>query len=147
MMTLLDTLKADALARRKARGPLGAFVNGVVAEAILVGKAKENREPTDLETLGVIKAYIKRAQQTIEMGEAGGRDMSASKVELALLQAYIPQQMDESALRAMIAEIAKEVGATTPKETGVVMKTLKLRHEGTFDPGLAIQVIKTVLTG
>jgi uncharacterized protein YqeY len=146
MTTLLDTLRNDALARRKARDPLGSFINSLVAEAISVGKATTNREPTDAETLGVIKSFIKRAHQAIEMGENGGRDMTAARTELAILEGYIPSQMDESALKDLLTGIVTEVNATTQKDTGTVMKTLKSRHDGAYDPTMAVQIVKSLLT-
>ena len=102
---------------------------------------------TEAGILDVMAKMVKQRQDSITAFEAGGRpDLAQNeKDELAVIQSYMPKQMDEVEAKAAVAEVIKLVGATTVKDMGKVMAELKARFSGQMDMGKAGVIVKTLL--
>jgi uncharacterized protein YqeY len=83
----------------------------------------------------VLQKMVKQRRESIQLFEQGGRPEKAEeeKVELAVIEAFLPQQLSEADTKAAIATIKDEVGATSPKDMGKVMAELKARHGTVLD--------------
>ena len=78
--------------------------------------------------------------------KAGRNDLAdQEKAEIAILEAYLPKQMDEAAMKAVVAALVAELGAAGPKDMGRVMGALKERFAGQMDFGKASGVLKELL--
>lgn len=125
-MRAKDQVKVDTL-----RGVLSAFTNELVAKG---------RKPTDEltadEMLAVMKRLGKQRKDSIEQFEKGGRPEMAEKekVELGIIEAYLPQQASvediEKAAKEAIAEAGQVDAAAAGKLTGAVMKKLGGNADG-----------------
>ncbi|ANU07923.1 GatB/YqeY domain-containing protein [Paraurantiacibacter namhicola] len=83
----------------------------------------------------VLLKMAKQRRESIEMYEQGGRTELAEKeqAELAVIEEFLPRQMDEGETKAAIAQVKTDVGAEGMKDMGKVMAELKARHGATLD--------------
>lgn len=95
----------------------------------------------------VLQKMAKQRKESIELFEQGGRQDRADeeKAELAVIEEFLPSQMDEAATRAAIEEVKAAVGAESIKDMGKVMAELKAKYAGQMDMGKAGAVVKALL--
>jgi uncharacterized protein YqeY len=95
----------------------------------------------------VLKKQIKQRQDSIEQFEKGGRaDLAAKeKAEVDLMKVYLPQEMGEVELRAIIAGVVTESGAASAKDMGNVMKLVREKVAGRADGKLVSDLVKESL--
>lgn len=103
----------------------------------------------DARMLSVLEKMVKQRKESIAQFETGGRaDLVAKEAaELAVIQAYLPAQLSESELDALIAEAIASTGATTIKDMGKVMGVVKSKAAGRADMGAVGARIKQKLGG
>jgi uncharacterized protein YqeY len=91
----------------------------------------------------------KQRRESIGLFEAGNRpDLAAAEqAELAVIEAFMPRQMDESEARAAITALVAESGAGGMRDMGAVMALVKERLAGRIDMGLASALVKAALSG
>jgi uncharacterized protein len=95
----------------------------------------------------VLQKMVKQRRESILMYRQGGRPelADAEAAEVAVIESFLPRQMDEAELGAAIDIIVAETGAASVKDMGRVMGLMKERHAGLFDPGKAGQAVKARL--
>jgi len=101
----------------------------------------------DSQVLAVLEKMIKQRREAITQFESGGRaDLVAKETaEIAVLQTYLPAQMSDAELDALIAEAIAATGATTMKDMGKVMAAVKPKAQGRADMGAVSARIKQKL--
>jgi uncharacterized protein YqeY len=115
-------------------------------------KNKEIELMTQLDDQGVIGVMSTLAKQRKESAVAfreGNRLELAEKEEkeLQVILDFLPQQLDEAEIKAIIEEVVAEVGATTAKDMGKVMKVLTPKMTGRADGRLVSELVKARLAG
>jgi uncharacterized protein len=102
---------------------------------------------TDAGIMDVLTKMVKQRQDSITAFDQGGRPELAQneKDEIAIIQSYMPKQMDEADAKAAVAEVIKAVGATSVKDMGKVMAELKAKFSGQMDMGKAGGIVKALL--
>lgn len=102
----------------------------------------------DVLVVDVLQKMAKQRRESIRLYEQGGRQELADveKAELAVIEEFLPQQMDEEATRAAIAAIIAETGAAGMKDMGKVVAALKAKHGTELDMGKASQLVKAALS-
>ncbi|MBX4189319.1 GatB/YqeY domain-containing protein [Candidatus Parcubacteria bacterium] len=114
------------------RGLSAAFTNELVAK-----KRKPDEELSDEDVLAVISRAVKQRKDSIEQFEKGRRQdlADAEKVELAILEGYLPEQMSREEVEAFVAKKKLDLGITDPTQKnqfmGLIMKDLKGKADGT----------------
>ena len=108
-------------------------------------KMKEKEGPGELDdeaTVKVLKRLAKQRSEAAEIYDQAGRDELAAKekAEYDLISAYLPAQVDEAAIRRVVAEVVEELGAQGPKQMGPVMKA-SLAKLGPGADGKAVNLI------
>ena len=103
----------------------------------------------DTQTLSVIEKMIKQRKESVTQFEAGGRaDLVAKETaEVTLLQGYLPSQLSETEVDALIAEAVASTGAASIKDMGKVMAAVKAQAAGKADMGKVGALIKARLGG
>ena len=98
----------------------------------------------DVLVTSVLQKMAKQRRESIEMYDAGGRTELAAveRAELAVIEEFLPQMMDEAATKAAIEAIKAELGASTMKDMGAVMTVLRARHGAVLDGKLASGLVK-----
>ena len=95
----------------------------------------------------VLQKMAKQRRESIAMYEQGGREELAQqeREELAVIEEFLPQTMDEAATRAAIEDVKASLGADSIKDMGRVMAELKSRHGATLDMSKASAWVKEAL--
>lgn len=103
----------------------------------------------DTEATQVVSGYAKQRRDSIEsFRQAGREDLAArEEAELAIVQEYLPRQLDADELRRLAREAIAEAGATSAKDTGKVMKLLMPKVKGAADGKDVNRVVGELLGG
>ena len=106
-------------------------------------------EITDDDVHAVIRRLIKQRKDAAEQYKAGGANDRAENelAEITILEPYLPKQMDDSQLDAIISEAAKEIGASSPKDMGKLMKAVMAKAKGQADGGRVKGRVTAFLNG
>ena len=109
---------------------------------------KKTDKLSDPDVIAVIKKQVKQRQDSIEQYEKGGRPELAEKEkqELAILKSYLPQEMEEGQLKALVQEAISEVKPSTIKDMGKVMPVVMAKVAGRADGKLVSETVKQALT-
>ena len=103
----------------------------------------------DLLVTEVLQKMIKQRRESVEMYRQGGREELAAKeeAEIAVIERFLPKQMDDAEANAAIGAIIAEVGASSMKDMGKVMAEVKSRHASSIEPARASALVKALLAG
>lgn len=104
-------------------------------------------ELSESDAIDILMFEAKRRREAIEeMENAGRADLAAQeRYELSVTEAYLPKQLSREEIEKLAREAILEVGATTPKDTGNVMKALMPRVKGQADGKLVNAVVQDLL--
>lgn len=103
----------------------------------------------DAGIVAMLRGMAKSRAESVTMYRQGGREELAAKeeAEIAVIESFLPQQMDEAAMAAAIDAAVAETGAASVKEMGKVMAVLKAKHAATLDMAKAGPMVKARLGG
>lgn len=140
----VTAMKAKDKERTAALRLIGAKIKD---RDIELRTADKKPEDDDLVT-DVLMKMAKQRRESIDMYESGGRQELADKEksELAVIEEFLPKQMNEDETRAAIAAIKEELSADGMKDMGRVMGELKSRHGATLDMSRASALVKEALS-
>jgi uncharacterized protein YqeY len=149
MSGLAERLTADMKDAMRAKDPvrLGAIRN---ARAAVKNAEIESRAPLDDAGITkVLRGLVKQHRESIEQFAAGGRDdlVAKEQAEMAIIEAYLPAQMDEAAITTVVAEVIAAEGASGPADLGRVMNATMTRLAGQADGGVVRAVAQRLLEG
>jgi len=121
----------------------------LILSAIKQREVDERIQLDDTQVLAVIEKMVKQRKEAISQFEAGGRaDLVAKEqAEITVLQTYLPAQMSDAELDALIAEAVASTGAASIKDMGKVMAAVKAKAQGRADMGVVSARIKQKLSG
>ncbi|HVN99787.1 MAG TPA: GatB/YqeY domain-containing protein [Steroidobacteraceae bacterium] len=121
----------------------------MITAAIKQREVDERIELDDAQVLSVIEKMSKQRRESIAQFRAGGRaDLVAKEeAELALLGSYLPAQLSDAELDALIGEAIAATGAASIKDMGKVMAAIKAKAAGRADMGAVGARIKARLSG
>jgi uncharacterized protein len=147
-----DTIKAAQITAMKA-----GEKEQLAAVRLILAKIKDRdielrtasvQPDDDALVVEVLQKMVKQRRESIMMFEQGGRDELAAveKSELAVIETFLPAQMDEAATTAAIEAIKAELGAESLKDMGRVMAELKARHASELDMSKASALVKAALS-
>ena len=100
-------------------------------------------------TVKVLRGLVKQHRESIEQFRAGGRDdlVARESEEMAVLEGYLPAQMDEAAITAVVTEVIASEGASGPGDLGRVMKAAMARMGGQADGKKVRTIAQRLLEG
>ncbi len=136
-----DAMKAKEAGRQRLS--VIRLVRGAVRQLEIDGK----KELGDEEVLGVISKEVKQRRDAVEDFKKGGRGdlVAAAEQEIAILTAYLPEQLSEEEIRTLAAAAVAESGASSAKDMGKVMKALMPKVKGRADGKLVNTVVRSLL--
>ena len=140
----ITAMKAGEKDRTAALRQISAKIKDRDIEERTSGKAI----PDDELVVSVLQKMAKQRRESIEMYVSGGREELAAveRAELAVIEEFLPQMMDEAATKAAIEAIKADIGAASIKDMGAVMAELKARHGAVLDGKLASGLVKAALS-
>ncbi len=147
-MTLKDRITDDMKGAMRAGEKERLGTIRLVLAAIKQREVDERITLDDTQVLAVLEKMVKQRKESIAQFESGGRaDLVAKeRSELAVLQAYLPEQMSEAQIDALIAEAVAATGASSIKDMGKVMGLVKAKAQGKADMGVVSARIKQKLS-
>ena len=119
-------------------------------EADIAARTEASREGvSDDRILSMLQGMIKQRNESVVLYEKGGRPELADKekAEIAVIERFLPKQMDDAAVAAAVAEAMAATGAKTVKDMGGVMAALKAKYAGQMDFAKASAAVKKALAG
>ncbi|ACF00012.1 GatB/YqeY [Rhodopseudomonas palustris TIE-1] len=125
------------------------MVNSTIKNADIEARGQGKPPLSDGDLLSLLQKMIKQRQESVELYDKGGRAELADqeRAEIAVIQAYLPQQMSDDEVKAAIAATITETGAAGIKDMGKVIGALKAKYAGQMDFGKASGMVKAALTG
>ena len=138
--------------RAKDQAALGTIrlILAKLKDADIAARTEASREGVaDDRILSLMQGMIKQRNESIALYEKGNRADLADKekAEIAVIERFLPQQMDEAAVEAAVREAIAAAGATSVKDMGGVMAALKGKYAGQMDFAKASAAVKKALAG
>lgn len=148
-MSLKDQLTEDMKTAMKAKeaGKLRLSVIRMAKSAIKNVEIDAKHELNDEETITVLAKEVKQRRDAIEEYAKAGREdiVESLKAEIEVLMPYLPQQLSEDEIRALVSEAITQTGAQGPKDMGKVMGALMTKVKGRSDGKVVNQIVKELL--
>ncbi|RNI18281.1 GatB/YqeY domain-containing protein [Flexivirga caeni] len=148
-MTSKQSLREDMTAAMRARDTVRTGTLRMTIAAITNAEVagKEARELTDDEVQQVIAKEAKKRREAAEAYDGAGRTELAAteRAELAVLEEYLPTQLDDAELTSLVAAAISETGAQGMTGMGQVMKAVQPKVAGRADGGRVAAAVKQAL--
>ena len=146
-MTLRQRLQDDMTAAMRSGDALRRDVLRMVLSSIYNIEKAKHVTLTEDEVLGVVTKEVKTRRESVDAFRKGGREDLAAKeeAEIAILNDYLPQQLSDEELRALVEQAVAESGATGARDLGKVMGVLSPRIRGRADGRTASGMVAQAL--
>ncbi|MDV2859562.1 MULTISPECIES: GatB/YqeY domain-containing protein [Psychrobacter] len=143
--TLSDSIKASMKARELERVKVLRNVQSVVKQI----EIDRQTELDDAAVLEVLQKQLKQRQESLGIFTENGRDDLAAKeqFEIDVINEFMPAQMDDDELAALVNAEIQAQGATSMRDMGSVMGALKSKTAGRADPATISKLVKNALQG
>lgn len=143
-----NALKGAMKAKDERRVSTLRLVNSTLKNADIEARGQSKGPLGDGEVLGLLQKMIKQRHESVELYEKGGRAELAQQErdEIAIIAAYLPEQMSEDEVKAAITQAMQDIGATGMKEMGKVIGALKSKYSGKMDFAQASALVKAALS-
>ena len=147
---LNEALKEAMRARDMTTVGAVRLILAKLKEVDIAARTEASREGVaDDRILSMLQGMIKQRNESVMLYEKGNRPELAEKekAEIAVIERFLPKQMDEAAMAAAVAEAMASTGAKTVKDMGGVMAVLKGKYAGQMDFAKASAAVKKALAG
>ena len=148
-MSLKDQLAEDmkAAMKEKESGKKKLSVIRMVRSSIKYVEIDKKCELSEEEVIDVLAREVKKRRDSLEEYLKAGREDIANglKEEIEILIKYLPEQLSEAEVRALVKEVVDQVKPTGPKDMGKVMGKLMPKVKGRADGKLVNQIVKEFL--
>ncbi|MGO3008545.1 MAG: GatB/YqeY domain-containing protein [Psychrobacter celer] len=143
--TLSDSIKASMKARELERVKVLRNVQSVIKQI----EIDRQTELDDAAVLEVLQKQLKQRQESLGIFTENGRDDLAAKeqFEIDVINEFMPAQMDDDELAALVNAEIQAQGATSMRDMGSVMGVLKSKTAGRADPATISKLVKNALQG
>jgi uncharacterized protein YqeY len=140
-------MQADITAAMRSGDSLRRDTLRMAESAIYNAEKRDRRTYSDDEVAGVLAREVKTRRESVEAFRKGAREDLASKeeAEIAILAGYLPEQLSEFEIEALVGEALAATGAAGPKDMGRVMGWLAPKTKGRADGRLVSQVVGRAL--
>src|SRR4029078_6544866 len=147
-MELKNKITEDMKTAMRARDTARLGTVRLLLSAMKQKEVDERVELTDADILAIIDKMVKQRRESIAQFEKAARNdlADAEKAEIAVLSAYLPQQLSEAEVAKAIDAALAEAGAGRAKERGKVMGLLKSRLAGRTDMAKVSGLVKAKLS-
>ncbi len=147
---LTGTLKEAMRARAEPATTTIRMINAAIKQKdIDVARPRGDQQISDDEVLNLLQGLIKSRRESIELYKQGNRQdlVSKEEAEIAVIEQFLPAQLNEEQTKAAVRELAASLGASSVKDMGKVMAALKSKYAGQLDMTKASAIVKQVLAG
>ena len=143
-MSLKNQITEDMKSAMKAGDKDRLKTVRLIMAAIKQVEVDQRTELDDAGVLSVLDKMVKQRRDSVEQFEKGGRDDLAAieKAEIEVLEDYLPEQLSEAELAALVDEVIAATGAVGMRDMGKVMGQIKARAAGRADMGAVSATVK-----
>lgn len=147
-MSLLQQLDQDMKEALKNKEKTRLAVIRMLKAALKNEEIKLNKALSEDDILTVLSREMKQRKEALEEFIKAGRDdlIEKQKEELAVIEAYLPEQLSEDELRQLITQTITEVGATSKADMGKVMGAVMPKVKGRADGALVNRIVQEHLS-
>ena len=140
-------MQSDITAAMRSGDALRRDTLRMAESSIYNAEKRDRREYSDDEVTAVLAREVKTRRESVEAFRKGGREDLASKeeAEIAILAGFLPEQLSEPEIAALVNEAIAATGAAGPRDLGKVMGWLAPRTKGRADGRLVSQVAGSAL--
>jgi uncharacterized protein YqeY len=148
-MTLKERIQDDMKAAMRAGEKERLGTIRMILAGIKQREVDERIQLDDAQVMTVLEKMIKSRKESLVHFQSGGRQDLVDKetAEINLIQAYLPAQLSDAEIDALIAEAIASTGATTIKDMGKVMGLIKSKAQGKADMAVVGAKLKAKLGG
>jgi uncharacterized protein YqeY len=146
-MSVLERMDEELRAARLARDAARRDTLSLLVSALRSAQKELQRPLTDEESLQVLQRERKKRVEAAEAFRSAGRDDQADgeEGELAVLEEFMPEPLSEEELEAIVDDAIAEVGATSMRDIGRVMKDVMAQVSGRADGSMVSQLVREKL--
>ena len=147
-MSLNEKLRSDMTAALKQGDTIKlSALRMVIADVRMLEISKNIKTPNDGDILQIIQKQIKQRKDSVSQFEKGERKDLADKErsELAILESYMPAQLTEDEIAALVKETIAETGLTAKSDMGKIMKIVSEKAKGRSDGRTLSQIVMRLL--
>lgn len=146
---ITQDVKTAMLAKDKQRTAALRLIAAAIKDRDIQARGEGTETASDTQLIDLLAKMVKQRQESARIYEENGRPELAAteRAEIAVIEEYLPKQLDEAGVSAAIADVIATTGASGIKDMGKVMAELKARHAGQMDFGKAGAAVKAALTG
>jgi uncharacterized protein len=143
-----EQLKASMRAGTAARTSTLRMILARLKDIDIAARPKGINKVPDEEVLAMLRGMVKSRRESVDLYRQGSRQdlVEKEEAEIAVIESFLPQQMDDAAMAQAIDEAVAETGATNIKEMGKVMAALRARHAAMLDMAKAGAMVKARLS-
>ncbi len=151
-MSLHDRIEDDLRAAMKARDRATLDALRMLKASLTNRAVADGGTPTtrldDTTVVAVTATEVKRRREAATAFRDGGREESALKeeAEAQVYAAYLPAQIDDATLRALVVGIAERLGASGPRDAGALIREVLAEADGGADGGRVAAMVRSVLS-
>lgn len=145
-MSLKEALMEDMKNSMKNKDTIKKNTITMVRAAIKQREVDERIELSDGDVLDIISKQVKEKRAAIEEFKRGNRQdlVDLTNSEIDILLEYLPKQLSEEEVEAIVKEVIDEVNATSMKDIGMIMKTVMPRVKGRTDGNIVNKVVRKI---
>jgi uncharacterized protein YqeY len=142
-----DQLKASMKAGDAARTSTLRMILARLKDTDIAVRPRGVEHVPDEDIVSMLRGMVKSRRESVEMYRQGQRQDLADKeeAEIAVIETFLPRQMDEAAMTAAVASAIADTGAASVKDMGKVMAALRAKHAATLDMSKAGPMVKARL--
>ena len=146
--SLKERISQDTKDAMRAKDKARLGVLRLVSAAIKQKEVDERTEVDDVGVLAILEKMVKQRRDSIAQYEKAGRDdlLEQEQFEVGIIQEFMPEQLSETEIEALVDEAVQASGAASMKDMGKVMDMLKPKLAGRADMGMVSQLIKRRLS-
>ena len=146
-MSVFEQIQSDMYVAMKAGEKEKAIALRTTLAKLKDKRIEKREDLSEPEEIKVLQTLVKQRKESVEMFEKGGREelASAEKVEIEIINKYLPQMMPDDKIRAIVKEVVKEVGATSMADMGKIMPEVMKQGKGLIDGKTAQQFVREIL--
>ena len=148
-----DEIKAALVTAMKSGDKAGTqtlrLVNSAIKNRDIELRTSDKAPEDDLLVTEVLQKMIKQRRESVDLYRQGKREelAAAEEAEIAVIERFLPAQLDEAEAKAAIQAIIAETGASSMKDMGRVMALVKERHASSIEPARASALVRAALAG
>lgn len=143
------SLKEAMLAKDAARTSTLRMILAKLKDVDIAARPSGIDKVPDDQVTAMLRGMAKSRRESVELYRQGNRPELAAKeeAEIAVIEGFLPQQMDEAAMQDAVQAAVAETGASSVKEMGKVMAALRAKHAASLDMAKAGPLVKAALGG